>query len=132
MEAVLGKDLFSRLHGDDWRNYQARSVIDTISDPRHHAWVAEHRSEICGFAAAGVVDPYRGLGEVTMLAVDPAHQAQGVGLALTDHATEWLRSHGMRVAMIGTGGDLGHAQARRLYERAGYSLMPMARYFKAL
>jgi hypothetical protein len=31
-----------------------------------------------------------------------------LGLALTDHATEWLRA-GMQVAMIGTGGDGGHA-----------------------
>src|SRR4051794_21731161 len=52
-----------------------------------------------------------------MLAVDPARQSHGVGLALTDHATEWLRARGMRVARIGTGGDVGHAAARRLYER---------------
>jgi hypothetical protein len=38
----------------------------------------------------------------------------------------------MRVAMIGMGGDAGQAAARRVYERAGYSLMPMARYFAAL
>src|SRR4051794_24283458 len=31
-----------------------------------------------------------------------------LGLALTDYATEWLRA-GMQVAMIGTGGDGGHA-----------------------
>ena len=34
--------------------------------------------------------------------------------------------------MIGTGGDPGHAAARRLYERAGYEKLPIARYFKAL
>jgi hypothetical protein len=38
----------------------------------------------------------------------------------------------VRVAMIGTGGDPGHAPARRVYESADYTLMPMARYFKAL
>ena len=38
----------------------------------------------------------------------------------------------MRVAMIGTGGDPGHAPARRVYEKADYTLIPMARYFKAL
>ena len=38
----------------------------------------------------------------------------------------------MRVAMIGTGGDPGHAAARRLYERAGYEKLPITRYFKAL
>jgi len=34
--------------------------------------------------------------------------------------------------MIGTGGDLGHQAARRTYEKAGYTPIPMARYFKAL
>lgn len=132
MKAVLGEELDRRLHGEDWREYQARSVIDTISDPAQHAWAAVSGSQICGFVVAAVVDPTRGLGEITMLAVDPEQQARGVGLALTDHATGWLQAAGMRVAMIGTGGDVGHAVARRLYERAGYALMPMARYFKAL
>jgi hypothetical protein len=36
------------------------------------------------------------------------------------------------VAMIGTGGDRGHAPARRVYEKADYRLIPLARYFKAL
>jgi GNAT superfamily N-acetyltransferase len=67
-----------------------------------------------------------------MLAVDPACQQHGLGTALTGFATEWLRSSGMRVAMIGTGGDPGHAPARRVYEKADYTLIPMARYFKAL
>jgi hypothetical protein len=34
--------------------------------------------------------------------------------------------------MIGPGDDDGHLQARRFYVRAGDSLMPMGRYFKAL
>jgi hypothetical protein len=38
----------------------------------------------------------------------------------------------MRVAMIGTGGDPGHAPARRTYDKAHYTVIPLARYFKAL
>jgi len=67
-----------------------------------------------------------------MLAVDPASQHRGLGTALTEFGTGWLRDAGMRVAMIGTGGDPGHAPARRVYEKADYTLIPMARYFKAL
>ena len=52
--------------------------------------------------------------------------------ALTEFGTAWLRDAGMRVAMIGTGGDPGHAPARRVYAKADYTLIPMARYFKAL
>jgi GNAT superfamily N-acetyltransferase len=67
-----------------------------------------------------------------MLAIDPQDQGGGTGIALTDHATAWLRQSGMRVAMIGTGGDPGHAPARHVYDKAGYRLIPMARFFKAL
>jgi len=71
-------------------------------------------------------------GEIAMLAVDPACQHRGLGTALTEFGTAWLRDAGMRVAMIGTGGDPGHAPARRVYAKADYTLIPMARYFKAL
>ena len=67
-----------------------------------------------------------------VLAVDPARQHRGLGTALIEFGTAWLRDAGMRVAMIGTGGDPGHAPARRVYEKADYTAIPMARYFKAL
>jgi hypothetical protein len=39
----------------------------------------------------------------------------------------------MRVAMVETGGDHGHAPARRhVYKQAGYQLLPVARYFRNL
>lgn len=67
-----------------------------------------------------------------MLAVDPDHQSEGVGGALTQFATDWLRRSGMSVALVETGGDPGHAAARHLYEHLGYTSLPVARYFRAL
>ena len=66
-----------------------------------------------------------------MLAVDPAAQNRGTGTALTEFATAWLRDAGMRIAMVETGGDDGHAAARRVYERAGYKLLPVARLLQS-
>ena len=97
-----------------------------------HVWVAETERGVVGFVAARVFDPERFVGEIVMLAVDPDDQHQDVGSALTEFATAWLHTSGMRVAMIGTGGDGGHAPARRVYERVGYTPIPMVRYFKAL
>jgi ribosomal protein S18 acetylase RimI-like enzyme len=130
LEAVLGAELHTRLHGADWRDYQARSVSETLT--ASPGWVAQEEGAIVGFVVATIADAERGLGEIVMLAVDPVAQGRGIGRALTDHATAWLRAAGMVVAMIGTGGDPGHAAARHVYEQAGYSLMPIARYFKAL
>ena len=33
---------------------------------------------------------------------------------------------------VGTGGDEGHAPARRSYEKAGYTPLPLVRYYKRL
>lgn len=104
----------------------------TLSDLAVRAWVEHKGAQVTGFVAATIRDQQRLLGEVVMLAVDPEDQECGVGTALTHYATAWLRQSGMRVAMIGTGGDRGHTPARRVYEKADYQLIPMARYFKAL
>ena len=34
--------------------------------------------------------------------------------------------------IVGTGGDASHAQARKSYEKAGYTALPLVRYYKAL
>ena len=132
VEAVLGGKLSRRLHGADWRLYQARSVSEALTAPSNRSWIAEADSRTRGFVVATAADTDRRIGEIVMLAVDPSDQRQGIGRALTEHATSWLRHAGMRVAVIGTGGDVGHAPARQLYEQAGYQLFPAAQYFKVL
>ena len=130
LEQALGRDLFARLH-PDWRQDQESAVRAVLADPGMRVWVAAAGPEPIGFVAA-TLHQDRLMGEIYMLAVDPPHQRQGTGAALTDTATGWLRESGMRVAMIDTGGDPGHAPARRVYERAGYTALPVARYFMAL
>jgi hypothetical protein len=34
--------------------------------------------------------------------------------------------------MVESGGDPGHAPARRVYAKSGYTSIPVARHFKAL
>jgi GNAT superfamily N-acetyltransferase len=131
MEHAFGSELTIRLHGA-WRRTQEMEVRDTVADEAMHVWVAETERGVVGFVAANMFDTERLIGEIFMLAVDPDGQHQGVGTALTEFATAWLHTSGMRVAMIGTGGDPGHAPARRVYERVGYTPIPMVRYFKAL
>jgi len=43
-----------------------------------------------------------------------------------------MRAKGVTVAMVETGGDSGHAPARRAYEKSGFRLLSVARYFKKL
>jgi GNAT superfamily N-acetyltransferase len=130
VEQMLGPELFVRLRGD-WRAGQAREVLGVLADHAQQVWVAEAEGEPVGFVAA-TLHPDSGMGEIYMIAVDPGAQGRGIGEALTGVATDWLRQSGMRVAMIETGGDPGHAPARRVYEKAGYTPLPAVRFFKAL
>jgi len=130
MEQVLGPEIFVRLHGD-WQAFQERAVREVLSDEAMHIWVAEAGGRVVAFAAATLYLE-RAMGEISMLAVDPANQDRGTGTALTEFVTAWLGEAGERVAMIDTGGDPGHAPARHVYEKAGYTQIPIARYFRAL
>jgi GNAT superfamily N-acetyltransferase len=130
LEQVLGCEIFVRLQGD-WRQYQEKAVRDTLADDATRVWVAEAARGVVAFVAAKL-HLERHIGEIWMLAVDPDAQGRGIGTALTEVATGWLRDAGMTMAMVETGGDPGHAPARRVYEKANYTLLPGARYFKAL
>lgn len=66
-----------------------------------------------GFVAIEVYNPERSMGQISMLAVDPDHQGGGIGTALTAFALDRLKEAGMTVAMVKTGGEPGHAAARR-------------------
>ncbi|HJQ30153.1 MAG TPA: GNAT family N-acetyltransferase [Rubrobacter sp.] len=131
LEKALGSGIFRRLH-PDWRKDQRRAVEDVCASKKAQVWVAEVDASVVGFVSVEIFDPKRSMGEISMLAVDPYHQGGGVGTALTEFALERLKDAGMKVAIVETGGDPGHAAARRTYEKAGYTLLPIARYFKNL
>jgi ribosomal protein S18 acetylase RimI-like enzyme len=130
LQAVLGSQIFGRLH-PDWRSDQRRAVEDVLSADEMDVWVSHIEGRIAGFVAMAL-HTERSIGEVFMLAVDPAVQNDGIGTQLTRFALDRIRAAGMTVAMVETGGDVGHAPARRTYEKAGFTLLPVARYFKAL
>ena len=131
LEQVLGSEIFGRMH-PDWREDQRRAVEDVLAAKKARVWVAEVDASVVGFVSVELDHPERSMGEISMLAVDPDHQGGGIGTALTVFALDRLEDAGMKVAMVETGGDPGHAAARRTYEKAGYVLLPIARYFKSL
>ena len=130
IEQVLGSEIFKLLH-PDWRADQKRAVEDVCAAQKIRVWVAEIDANTVGFVAVEL-HPERSIGEIYMLAVDPDHQGDGIGTALTEFALDWIKDAGMAVAVVETGGDPGHAAARRTYEKVGCVQLPIARYFKKL
>lgn len=130
LEEVLGTRLFRLLH-PDWRQDQTDAVGETLDNDAMQVWVADTDDGVVGFTALQL-HPARKIGEIYMIAVDPAAQRAGTGSTLTGFALEQFAEAGMTVAMVETGGDPGHAPARRTYEAAGFGPLPVVRYFQPL
>ncbi len=118
--------VYAALYPGGWEASQAEAVRSACTDEGKRAFVAEREGAVVGFV---VTQRHQTLGEVYMVAVDPALQGGGAGAALTAHGFEVLRAEGVSGE---TGGDPGHAPARRMYERAGFRVLRVARYFKAV
>jgi GNAT superfamily N-acetyltransferase len=133
MRAVLGDTVFGRIY-PDWRALQARGV-EQVCRSATETWVADVDGRPVGFAAVVHHDQTYDepcSGEIEMVAVDPDHQRRGVGDGLIAHALDGMRQAGLRLAVVATGGDPGHAPARAAYEKAGFTALPLVRYYQAL
>jgi GNAT superfamily N-acetyltransferase len=130
MARVLGPRL-NRLVYPDWAAGQARAVEEVCRDESMTVWVAEVDARPVGFAAVAFrADPDSA--EIEMIAVDPDQQNRGIGSALLAYAFDRISAAGVKLVQLGTGGDPGHAPARHTYEKAGFSPLPLVRYYKEL
>lgn len=130
IQKVMDFDVYREFY-PDWRVSQQKAVEEACTSAEMKVWVAVKSGSTAGFVAlklkAGL-----GLGEVYMIAVDPDYQCRGIGTALMEFALDKMKIAGISIAMVETGGDPGHAPARRTYERLGFGLLPITRYFKKL
>jgi ribosomal protein S18 acetylase RimI-like enzyme len=130
IEQMMDAAVYRHLH-PDWRSTQKKAVEDVCDDENTNVWVAMENDIVIGFVAVKLHHQV-GLGEIYMIAVDPAFQRRGAGSALTLFVLDWMSHSGVSVAMVETGADPGHAPARRTYEKMGFGLLPISRYFKKL
>jgi GNAT superfamily N-acetyltransferase len=128
---VLGDEVFLRLH-PDWRASQAEAVEKTCTNPDRDVFVAVVDVRPVAFVAVALNAFHERMGWIDIIGVDPDYQRRGISSQLTEFAIDHMRSHGMDIAVVETGGDPGHAPARAAYETAGFTLLPVARYFRLL
>ena len=123
--------VFEAFYPDGWLKRQLADVEATCLDDETDMWVAMTNGALSGFLGLRAHDE-DSMGEIYIIAVDPAHQRRGVGAVLMSFAFDWMRKRGLAMAMVETGGDRGHAPARATYESAGFERYPVARYFRKL
>jgi ribosomal protein S18 acetylase RimI-like enzyme len=128
---VLGEDVFLRLH-PDWKSNQEDVVRSSCTSEDRDVFVAVLDGRPVGFVALALNAFHERMGVIEIIGVDPRYQRRGISSRLTEFATEHMRQRGMDIAVVETGGDTGHAPARAAYESAGFTLLPIARYFRLL
>ncbi|MEP0873627.1 GNAT family N-acetyltransferase [Trichocoleus desertorum AS-A10] len=140
LQQVIDADVYRSFYPDGWRVSQQKAVEEVCTAEDTNVWVAMSAEGdaigidtglTVGFVAVKL-NSESSMGEVYMVAVDPDFQGQGIVTALMEFALSWMKDAGMSVAMVETGGDPGHAPARHTYEKLGFGLLPIARYFKKL
>ena len=131
IQNAMDTDVYRAFYPDNWRVSQQKAVEDVCAAFDTNVWVAIEADSTVGFIAVKVHSE-DSMGEIYMIAVDPDFQGYGIGTALIEFALTWMKDAGMSIAMVETGGDDGHAPARHTYEKVGFGLLPIARYFKKL
>ena len=130
-EQILGPGIYPIIY-PDWRKIQREAIEKVCRDgEKTIVWVAQVDGIVVGFVAYKFHSKDK-TGEVDLLAVHPEYQNRGIGTELNGFALEKMKESGMKLAVVGTGGDESHAPARRSYEKAGYTALPLVRYYKDL
>ena len=129
----LGDALFEPQNGD-WRGDHRRRLQELVApESAGRTIVALADGRVTGFAAWTTHEEPKGpQGEISLIAVDPEAQRQGIGRALIEAACDAMRAAGCVVAIVATGGDAQHAAAREAYLRTGFTPLPTVFYSRLL
>ena len=130
--AVMGPHAYGLVY-PDWRTAQAAAVAQVCRTDGVDVWVADVDGGPVGFVAVRwTEEDATPVGEVEMIAGAPSHQRVGIASRLLERAVAEVSARGVPLAVIATGGDDGHAPARALYERLGFTPLPQVRYYRHL
>jgi GNAT superfamily N-acetyltransferase len=128
---VLGPAIYEAIW-PEWRKCQRQAIESLCEDSSGCVvLVAELNGVAVGYVAYEV-RPNDDAGEIRLLAVHPDYQNHGIGTLLNARALAEMRDAGVKLAIAETGGESSHAPARRSYSKAGYTGLPLVRYFKRL
>jgi len=94
--------LFGPFGSGDWRARKVAAIADDCRIQPDGVFVSvDSAGSIVGYVTTRLSRD-SGIGWIPNLAVDPAHQGQGLGRALLEHAVNFFRESGMQVAKIET------------------------------
>lgn len=128
MRGAVPHFVYANFYPHGWENRQRSDLSRVLDEEPDSCDVLEVKGSVVGWVSTHI-HPEDRMGEIHVIAVDPAHQRRGYGSALIRHARARTEEAGMSMVMVETGGDPGHAAGRAAYESAGFRRWPVARYF---
>lgn len=131
MQPAVPDYVFRAFYPNGWQTRQAAEISAFLDKESDRVLVAREGESISGWIGLRL-HPADNMGEIYILAVDPASQRSGVARALISAGLSRLQEAGKTMAMVETGDDPGHAPSRAVYECAGFERWPVARYFREL
>ena len=118
---ILGDVIYETAQKQEDEAQEAMLVSLFDSDSIWTTWKAELENKIVGFVSIRFDEATR-VGEIGLNAVDPAFGGKGIGTAMYEFALKEMKSRGMKVATVATGGDPSHLPARKAYRKAGFDV----------
>lgn len=133
IRGIFRRDLGGELYEAFFSGWEERKRSDVIRElTAGRGYVAVLNGRVVGFISY-FADEGRKIGIIGTNAVDKSCRGKGIGQALYRFIQDRMRSEGLLFAQVTTGGDDGHAPARRAYERAGFERsLPSVCYYKKL
>ena len=126
---ALGDELYEAFF-TGWPDSKRASIAKGLRSGR--GFVAKDGDRVVGFIYYQF-NPDTGVGEICENAVSSAYRGQGIGGMLYSQVFDYLQAQGAKFVKVTTGGDDGHAPARKAYEKAGFhAFLPSVTYYKAL
>lgn len=123
--------VYESFYPSGWRDRQYQDLAATLDSEPDSIELALDGDRPIGWVCTRL-HPEDDMGEVYVLVVAPDYQQRGVGRLLIERSFARVRAAGMRMVMVETGDDRGHAPARAAYKSMGFERWPVARYFKDL
>jgi ribosomal protein S18 acetylase RimI-like enzyme len=86
----------------DWQTRKLAAIAEDCRLQPDGVFVAQHADGTVAGYVTTRLNHNSGIGWIPNLAVDPAHQGQGLGRALLEYALEFFKTQGLSVAKIET------------------------------
>jgi predicted O-methyltransferase YrrM/RimJ/RimL family protein N-acetyltransferase len=118
--SMLGDEIYQRAQQRQDEGQEQLLTSLATGDAGWTLHVAEVQSQVVGFVSIHL-DPDTQIGEIGLNAIAPTHATKGYGTAMYQQALALMKTAGMQVATVSTGGDPSHAPARRAYRKSGFT-----------